>query len=46
MANTYIQLKDELSVLYPDVTDVELNQMVDDFIYFYTTAVKVILENS
>lgn len=46
MTNTYIQLKDELSVLYPDVTDVELNEMINDLIDFYTTAVKVILENS
>ena len=46
MTNTYIQLKDELSVLYPDITDIELNEMVNDLIDFYTTVVKVILENS
>lgn len=27
MNNTYNQLKNELSVLYPDVTDIELNEM-------------------
>lgn len=45
MTDTYNKLKDELSILYPDVTDIELNEMVNDLIDFYTTAVKVILEN-
>ncbi len=45
MTDTYNQLKDELSILYPDVTDIELNEMTDNLIAFYTTAVKAILEN-
>lgn len=45
MTDTYNQLKDELSVLYPDVTDIELNEMTNNLIAFYTTAVKVVLEN-
>ena len=45
MTNTYNQLKDELSVLYPDVTDIELIEMTNNLIAFYTTAVKVVLEN-
>lgn len=45
MTNTYNQLKDKLSVLYPDVTDIELIEMTNNLIAFYTTAVKVVLEN-
>ena len=45
MTDTYNQLKDELSILYPDVTDIELNEMTDNLIAFYTTAVKAILED-
>ena len=45
MTNTYNQLKDELSVLYPDVTDIELIEITNNLIAFYTTAVKVVLEN-
>ena len=45
MTDTYNQLKDELSVLYPDVTDIELNEMTNNLIAFYTTAVKAILED-
>lgn len=44
MTNTYNQLKNELSVLYPDVTDIELNEMTSNLIDFYTTAVKAVLE--
>ena len=43
MTNTYNQLKNELSVLYPDVTDIELNEMTSNLIDFYTTAVKAVL---
>ena len=43
MTDTYNQLKDELSILYPDVTDIELNEMTDNLIAFYTTAVKAVL---
>lgn len=45
MTDTYNQLKNELSVLYPDVTDIELNEMASNLIDFYTTAVKAVLED-
>lgn len=45
MLNEFERLKNELSVLYPDVTDIELNEMTNNLIAFYTTAVKAILEN-
>lgn len=45
MTDTYTQLKNELSILYPDVTDIELNEMTNNLIAFYTTAVKAILED-
>ena len=44
MTNTYSQLKKELSVLYPDVTDIELNEMTNNLIDFYTIAVKAVME--
>ena len=44
MIDTYNQLKDELSILYPDVTDVELNEMTDNLINFYKIAVETVLE--
>ena len=30
MTNAYNQLKNELSILYPDVTDIELNEMASN----------------
>lgn len=45
MNDTYNQLKDELSILYPNVTDIELNEMTSNLIDFYTTAVKAVLED-
>lgn len=45
MSNAYIQLKNELSILYPGVTDIELNEMTSNLIDFYTTAVKAVLED-
>lgn len=45
MTNTYNQLKKELSILYPDVTDIELNEMTNNLIDFYTTVVKVVLND-
>lgn len=45
MTDTYIGLKNELLILYPDVTDIELNEMTSNLIDFYTTAVKVVLED-
>ena len=46
MNNTYNQLKNELSVLYPDVTDIELNEMTNNLIDFFTTVVKSVLEDN
>ncbi len=45
MNNIHGQLKNELSILYPDVTDIELNEMTSNLIDFYTTAVKAALED-
>ena len=45
MTDTYNQLKDELSVLYPGVTDTELNEMTSNLIDYYKTAVKVVLRD-
>lgn len=45
MNDTYNQLKNELSVLYPDFTDVELNEATTNLINFYATAVKIALDN-
>lgn len=45
MTYEYNQLKKELSVLYPDVTDIELNEMTNNLIDFYTIAVKSVLED-
>lgn len=45
MSNVYNQLKNELSVLYPDVTDIELNEITNKLIDFYTTIVKSVLED-
>ena len=45
MTNTYNQLKKELSILYPDVTDIELKEIASNLIDFYTTAVKVFLKD-
>ena len=44
MSDTYKQLKNELSILYPDVTDVELNEMTSNLINFYKIAVETVLE--
>lgn len=45
MSNAYNQLKNELSVLYPDVTDIELNEITNNLIDFYTTVVKVVSDD-
>ena len=45
MTDTYNQLKSELSILYPGVTDIELNEMTNNLIDFFTTAVKSVLED-
>jgi len=38
-------LAQELKLLYPDVTDLELRQITDNLIDFYTIATKVALED-
>lgn len=43
MTKEYTQLKNELSILYPDVTDIELNEMTSNPVDFYTAAVKAVL---
>ena len=45
MTDTYNQLKDELSVLYPGVTDTELNETTSNLIDYYKTAIKVVLRD-
>ena len=35
MNSAYNQLKKELSILYPDVTDIELNEMTNNLIDFF-----------
>ena len=44
MIDTYNQLKDELSILYPDITDIELNKMTTNLINFYKIVVETVLE--
>lgn len=44
MNSAYNQLKKELSILYLDVTDIELNEMTNNLIDFFTTVVKSVLE--
>lgn len=45
MTNAYNQLKSELSILYSDVTDIELNEITNNLINFFTTATKIILKD-
>lgn len=40
MLNEYERLKSELSVLYPGVTDIELTEMTDNLIKFFTVGIK------
>lgn len=44
MTDTYNQLRNELSILYPDVTDIELNEVTENLLSFYKIAVKAVLE--
>ncbi len=44
MTNCKDLLAKELSILYPDVTDIELNEMTNNLIDFFTTVVKSVLE--
>ena len=45
MTNCKDLLAKELSILYPYVTDIDLNEMTNNMIDFYTTAVKSVLED-
>lgn len=38
------KLAHELSILYPDVTDIELNEITTNLINFYKIAVETVLE--
>lgn len=40
MLNEFERLKSELSVLYPDVTDIELTEMTDNLIKVFTVGIK------
>lgn len=42
MLNEFERLKSELSVLYPGVTDIELTEMTDNLIKFFTVGIKSI----
>ena len=44
MTDTYNQLRNELSILYPGFTDVELNEMTENLLSCYKIAVKTVLE--
>ena len=44
MTDTYNQLRNELSILYPGFTDVELNEMTENLLSFYKIAVRTVLE--
>jgi hypothetical protein len=45
MTDTFSRLKKELSILYPDVTDIELNEMTNNLIDFFTTVVKIVSDD-
>lgn len=38
------KLAHELSILYPDITDIELNEMTTNLINFYKIVVETVLE--
>lgn len=44
MTDTFSKIKEELSLYYPDVTDIELTEMANNLMDFYTTAVKAVWE--
>lgn len=45
MTNTYTQLKGKFSIQYPDVTDLELNEMTNNLVEFYTLATEIVWKN-
>lgn len=44
MTDTYKQLKGELKVLYPDVTDAELSEMTNNLLDLFRLATEIITE--
>ena len=44
MTDTYNQLKNELKVLYPDVTETELKEMTDNLLDLFRLATEIIKE--
>lgn len=44
MLNEFERLKSELSVLYPGVTDIELTEMTDNLIKFFTVGIKIFIK--
>lgn len=44
MTDAYNQLKDELKVLYPGITDLELNEITNRLIDFFVIGTKAINE--
>lgn len=45
MTNTYNGLKNEFSIQYPDVTDLELNEMTNNLVEFFTLATEIVWKN-
>lgn len=45
MTNTYNELKNGFLIQYPDVTDLELNEMTNNLIEFYTLATEIVWKN-
>ena len=46
MTDTYNQLKDKLRTLYPGFTDIDLNEMANCLIDFYTILTEATIENN
>ena len=46
MSNTKGLLTNELRALYPDFTDIELNEMANCLIDFYTTLTEALINNN
>ena len=46
MTNTHDELKNEFSIQYPGVTDLELNEMTNNLIEFFTTLVQIVFDNA
>ncbi len=44
MTDTFNKIKEELSLYYPGITDIELTEMANNLMDFYTTTIKAVLE--